>query len=314
MPEAQNVWGDNWQQQFNKFLGIVLKWQQLGASNTDIVDPNTNRPRGLDSVFSYKRNTHSAQQVILVEVKSTENLQYLNKSKIQEWITTLFSKLERLPRSKDFQEKFQPETDAQFQLALLGLWVRDEHSYSASKLSEWFSQVHLPQRNMPYYITLISNDTITRLISIHEEIERLRHSDQYDSIEYFIPDYGNLPSCDGNCLPLEMIFSKFIFCKARKRQKLKGNNNSYNLYDASIVFYLGSLKSYDDLRLVGLALRHFQLLKTQEVEIYTLNDPTEIRNEIANFKKDFYPENGQDEIKFDRLVPRNQMPSWSNTE
>ena len=124
MPEAQNVWGDNWHKQFNGFLSKVLNWEQLGASNTDVIDPVSNKPRGINSVFSYKRSPRSPQQIVLVEAKTIADLRNLAAdTQIQDWLTTVFSKLERLPSSKDFKAKYQPETDAQYQMALLGLWI-----------------------------------------------------------------------------------------------------------------------------------------------------------------------------------------------
>lgn len=312
MPESQNVWGDSWNKEFNKFLETVMSWKQLGESNTDIINPITGKPRGIDSVFAYNRNPNSPQQVILVEAKSITKLKNTNRSKIQDWIITLLTKLENLSLSQEFKEKYQPELDAKYQLGLLGLWVRNTESYSASILQSWLSQIQVPNRKLPHYIGLISNHTITNLLAIYEEVERLKSTEFCENVEYYVPDYGRLDSVDGRCLPIETLFSKFIFCRAKMLQPLKGKKN-FDSYEASITFYLGNIQNYDDLRFVGLAIRNFQLFKMGEVIIYTFRSPTEIRNEIANFIKEFTPVTGDAPIKFEQLIPKNQIPSWMNT-
>jgi hypothetical protein len=84
---------------------------------------------------------------------------------------------------------------------------------------------------------------------------------------------------------------------------------------------LGYVQSYSDLHFIGLALRWFQMLRTDELVVYTLRDPTDIRNEIANFKREFqlvsastgqatdHEESG-DNVEFRQLVPSTQLPGW----
>ena len=155
---------------------------------------------------------------------------------------------------------------------------------------------------------------------IHEEIEEFKISDMCHGIRYHFPDYGEKSPTDGLSMPFEAVFSKFVFCKASMLQSTKGNSPPVP-YEAYIAFYLGDIQGYPDLRFIGLALRQFQMLKTDELIVYTLRDPVDIRNEIVVFKEEFQlattsPDQvntlGQSEnnVEFRQLVPNNQLPSW----
>lgn len=303
MPEDQNVRAEEWNTRLNNFFSHVMKWDQLGVSNTDISDPNREKysKRGLDSVFAYKRNLHSHQQVIFVEAKTIDDMRSLTYLKIQNWVTTLHEKLENLPAAKKFQDKYLPATDAEYDLGLIGLHVRNNSSYDPSRLMKMLSQVHIPKRKQSRYIGLISNSVFERFYAIDNEVRKFKNSDSCSSINYFIPDYGKLPSADGEVLPLESLFSSFIFCKANMLETTK--RQTREPYNANIVFYLGDIHSYNEIRFIGLAIKQFQLLKTHELIIYTLASKTDIRSYIANFKREWTDKSEVQNIEFRQLTP-----------
>ena len=72
-------------------------------------------------------------------------------------------------------------------------------------------------------------------------------------------------------------------------------------YDASIVFYFGDVRTYNDVHFIGLAIKRFQLLKTHELIIYSLLPPTDIRNYIATYKKDTMDNSTVQNIEFRQL-------------
>ena len=129
MPEYQNVVGEEWNSRLNKFLRVVLNWEQHGISNTDIFCENLKRKVGIDSVFSFRRNKVSRQQVVLVEAKTIEKIENLSRSKIENWIVDFQEKIAYVPHSQEFIEKFNTDENADYQLGLLALWVRDTNSY-----------------------------------------------------------------------------------------------------------------------------------------------------------------------------------------
>jgi len=308
MPEDQNVWGEQWNGRLNNFLADVLNWTQLGDSNVDIFCPALKRKVGLDSVFAYKRNPRSTQQVVFVEAKSTERIENINRSKIETWIIDFVDKIAGLPFSQDFTQKFAPDTDAIYNRGLLALWVRDETSYSSEKIRNWLSQINLPTRRQnPIDIIFISNKQIAQLCAIHAKINELKSSDDFIRLSYFFPIHGNEIPADGSCIPIEILLSKFVFCKTIKRQNLIGSN-SHNEYESYLVFYLGDIKEYADLRFVGLALNQFQIFGSAEVDIFTKYDPTEIRNDIANYKKEFAQYS--DSYNFRQLKFPDSLPDW----
>lgn len=323
MPEEQSVRGHSWHARFNRFLEAVLGWKQLGDSSTDIPDPARmkHKERGVDSVFAYRRNPRSPQQIVLIEAKTVERMRNIGRVRLQDWVANLHAKAERLPSAQAFKDKFRPETDAQYQLGLIGLWVRDVETYSHSQLQAWLSQVHVSKRKTPCHIGLISNRTITRLCAIHEEIQEFKRSDMCQSIRYHFPDYGEKPLADGSSVPLEAVFSRFVFCNASMLQPTKGDSRPIP-YQAYITFYLGDVHDYPALHFIGLALQCFQMLRTDELIVYTLRDPVDLRNQIATFKEEFHlvpdsPEraashgrSGVADIQFRQLVPNNQLPGW----
>jgi hypothetical protein len=309
MPEEQNVYAEQWKTRLNEFLGSVLSWKQLGESNTDIYCDDLKRKVGIDSVFAYKRNEYASQQVVFVEAKTVETLNNLSRAKIEEWVTVFLDKIVRVPHSHDFFNKFQPEGHAVYGLGLIGLWVRNADGYSEERLSNWLSQLSLPgRRQNPVNIAFISNRIISSICAITQVIRDLKHQENYVSIEPYFPIYGDFPATDGKSLPIESTFSKFFFYTAQKKQYLKSAETKHLEYPASIVFYTGEIESYDDLRFIGLALRQFQIA-SPEIEIYTLESPTKIRNEIKVFREEFAPKINS-EFKFNELTVSNDLPGW----
>jgi hypothetical protein len=311
MPEEQNVWGGIWNRRLNSFLSDVMLWSQLGQSNNDIFCEELGRKVGIDSVFAYKRNPQCNQQVVLVEAKTAERSGNLRRVKIEGWVRDLAAKLTCAPHSPEFHEKFSPDTDAQYGLGLIALWVREFETYSHEQVSRWLAQLVVPKKRVPINICFISNESIARLCAIHETIEHLEGKDAYKSAQYYFPAYGRQPPADGSCMPVEALLSKFVFCKARKAQRLKGRDEE-NEYSAYLVFYLGVITSYHDLRFIGLALKHFQLVEADEIEIYTTYDPESIRNHIETFQAEFWQTNPG--LDFRQLTVTNDLPGWLGAE
>jgi hypothetical protein len=313
MPEDQGVWGESWNSRLNTFTREMLLWRQHGTSNNDIYCDNLGKKVGIDSVFSYRRNLNSAQQIVIAEAKSLQKMDYFNRSRMQKWVEDFVPKLECVPHSEEFNNFFLPDTEAQYQLGLLALWIRDQSSYSYSDIENVLSQIHLPQRRNPINICFISNWHIVRFCAIHSIVTRLRNLPNYREINYFIPIYGTQPDADGTCLPIESLVSKLVFCKARKIEKLKGNSDdpNTNIYDNYIVFYLGDITNYADVKLIGLALRYFQMIKAPEIDIYTTKDATEIRNDVENFRQEFG--NNNTEYNFHQLDLTSNIPGWLNS-
>jgi hypothetical protein len=307
MPEEQNVVGEAWNKRLNSFLSKVLLWTQLGPSNSDIYCADLRKKVGIDSVFSYKRNSTCNQQVVLIEAKTVQQIGNLRRTKIEEWVQDLVSKLSCVPHSPEFHEKFLPDSNALYALGLIALWVRGNETCSHDKLSKWLTQIAVPRKRTPLNIGFISNRTITNLCTIHDTIKQLTNQESYESIRYYFPVYGRQPPADGSCIPMEALLSKFIFCKADKLENIKGKDTK-NRYPAYIVFYLGSLTSYPDLRFIGLALKHFQLIEANEVEIFTQYDPLTIRHFTETFNDEFRETNL--EFAFRQLVNTNYLPDW----
>lgn len=307
MPEEQAIIGDHWHKGINSFLTKIFNWKQLGDSNVDAHCDNPDEVVGLDSVFSYKRNKDCASQVVFVEAKSYKTMNSLSAKVIEDWTKRFIDKIESAPHSYDFHQKFQPDNDSEYRKGLLALLIRENSKFDYSKLSGYLSSLHIPQRKNSIDIFVISNNILLNFCAIHSILGELKTRDEYDSINYFIPSYGNQPVSDGESLTIECLLSKFVFCKARKKQVIRGAERS-STYESSIVFYTGKIQSYDDFRFIGLAIKNFNL-QAEEIEIYTLHNILELRIIIANFKAEFAEFFGSEFI-FRQINLFQQIPGW----
>ena len=308
MAEDQNEYGERWNQQLNRFLEVVLGWKQLGTSRNDVYCDDLRRKVGIDSVYAYKRNPHSNQQVVIVEAKTAERQGSISKSKVQTWLYELSDKVACAPHSTDFERKYSPEASADYRLGLIALWIRDSTTYQPKDLQTWLSQLEMPQRRPSVNIGFISNDIITKFCAIEAIVKAYRASNNYQDLRLYRPDLGTQPAADGSCFPVETLLSKFVFFKARKTQRPKGRDGDGDLYETSLIFYLGSITSYQDLRFIALAMKQFQLTQCAEVEIFTTYDPHKWRNQIETFKSEF--QNTKPTFIFNSLSVNNDLPGW----
>jgi Fe-S cluster biosynthesis and repair protein YggX len=313
MPEEQGVWGDSWNDRLNNFAKVALHWNQLGASNNDIYCDLLKKKVGIDSVYAYRHNQQSFQQVVIAEAKSLKIMDYVNRSRVQKWIDEFIVKIEHVPASDDFSRVYNPDVTAQYQLGLLALWVRDQKTFSQSDMANVLSQVRIPRRKTPINLGFVTNNQIINLCSIHQTIQMVVGAGEYDSVEYYIPSYGNSPSSDGRALPIETVMSRIIFCRTTRKQVTKtAGGELHNTVLGYFAFYLGDVRSYADLRFVGLALKHFQMFHASEISIYTLSDAIDIRNYTELFKQEFRSEGV--EFSFRQLDTTANLPGWLNSD
>jgi hypothetical protein len=309
MPEEQSVYGNDWNARLNVFLTKVLHWNQLGESNNDVYCELLKRKVGLDSVFAYQRNSASNQQVIFVEAKTIERLESLSRAKIEGWVTDFLEKIINAPSSHDFADKYRPHSNADCSQGLIALWVRNADGYSDEKIQAWLGQLNLPiRRQNPVNIIFISNHIISKICSIHQTLQYLKEKNDFSEISFHFPTYGNFPVADGNCIPMEALLSKFLFCQAKRMQIIKGENRTSE-YSSPIVFYTGHINDYNDLRFIGLALRQFQILKPNtEIGVYIPDSIVRFRNEIKTFKSEF-AESGCT-CDFHEFTFSDELPGW----
>lgn len=307
MPENQNVNGDHWNNNLNKFLSTIMGWKQLGVSNIDISDPVTGKPRGIDSVFSYKRNPYSNQEIIIVEAKSIEKMDYLEKNKIEQWVGVLLEKMESLPYSEDFRSIYNPELDARCQYGVIGLWVRDVDTYSEDRLQSLLSQIQIVNRRKSYYIAFISNSIFNVLNSIDRELKTLVANGEINKWKIHYPSFGDFPKVENANLTFETFFSKFLFYEVEKNEHSKSFGRT-NTYQSNMLFYIGEIKKAEDFLLIGEAIKRFDLFRLPDLDIYVMGNTHHLRSEIENFKRAFQSDYGSCQIDFRQLMVINQFP------
>jgi len=308
MAEEQGVIGDYWHTGINRFLQEVMSWNKVGDSNVDIYCPSIKGSVGIDSVFSYKRHQDCCPQIVFLEAKTVKSISSVNSTSIEKWVKRFLEVVEHAPNSKDFHEKFQPDSNAQYNIGLIALLVRDNKSFDENKINTILSSIHVPvRRKTPINIHFVSNDILLQFCAIYETLKKLEASEEYISIRNFFPSYGDLPIADGECIPLETLLSKFFFCKSKK--KMRKGAKDIGEYESSIIFYLGKIESYEDFRFIGLAAKHFNLFQSQEVEIYTLFNKLDMRHNIENFQQEFSQATGSD-FTFKQLNLFQEIPGW----
>lgn len=304
MPEDQNYNGDQWNTVVNNLLSRVLKWQQLGTSNIDVRCGPNDEAMGLDSVFAYRTHKRSYQQVVIVEAKNRDTFKALNKANLQEWVDRLLKKVEYAPVSRDFNQKFPTDDDAEFSVGLLAVWVRDTASFNAQIFADRLRQLEVPEKRYPILLYILDNYRITRFLAVYEEINRLLSTENYKNFVFYYPANGSDLICDGDQIPMEAMFSDILFYKTTKRQLLLGSN-THDEYDAAVCFYFGEIRTIADLRFIDLAIRDSGLQNSKSVEVYITTSTDDLRSEI-----DAHIRSSNFNIQFKRLSIRKDLPSW----
>lgn len=132
----------------------------------------------------------------------------------------------------------------------------------------------------------------------------LESSGEYRNFKFYYPSNSSGLICDGNSIPVEVIFSDIVFFKAEKRQIIK-RDDSFDYYDVAFCFYFGSINDVKDLRFIDLAIRDSGLQDAKEVEVYltvpieALRSQIEAHSKASGFK-----------LRFHRLIVPNELPDW----
>lgn len=309
MPEDQNYNGDQWNIAVNTFLIKVLGWKQLGTSNVDVKwGPNPTDVIGLDSVFAYRTHERSHQQVVLVEAKNRKAFKDLGQAKMQEWVNVLLKKLELGPPSADFLKKFPVDEDAQFSVGLIAAWVRETAGFDADVLAERLKQLEVVEKKTPLFLYFLDNLRLTRMLSVHEEVNRLTRTEEYKDPLFVYPPNGSDLLCDGTVMPLEALFSDVLFYRITKREFIKGAGKHVE-YPIVLCFYFGRIETIDDLRFIDLAIRDLGFHDSREVQVYITPSVGDIRSELAMHTKE-----SDFNLVFKRLSIRTDLPDWLGEE
>ncbi|GAA5527181.1 hypothetical protein [Herpetosiphon gulosus] len=304
MPEDQNYNAEWWNIRVNNFCKKILGWHQLGTSNIDVKGGPKKEKYGLDSVFAYRNHKNSNQQVIIIEAKYREDMKSLPRSEIQKWVNRLLEKIENVPSSQDFHNKFTPDNNAYFHRGFILTWVNQNKTFDTKLFSERLQEIEIVGKNQADFIYIIGNDIILRFCAIQNEINNLYLSNEYMDINFYVPTNSSELVCDGNSIPIEVLFSDFVWYKTRKKQSLVGSNEHHE-YNASICFYFGEIHTKHDLNFIDLAIRDSGLHNSSLVEVYLITPLSNIRSEIEGHKR-----NSQFTINYKNLNIPDSIPSW----
>lgn len=162
----------------------------------------------------------------------------------------------------------------------------------------------MPERSQTQLLYFLSNQQITRICSLEDEVKRLSHSEGYDNLKfYFSPNGSNLIS-DGTVVPIEALFSELIFMKGSHQKSSKVRNNS-ETEQVALCFYFGNVTDLHDLKFINLAIRDLGPRDTGKTLIYLAQSLKELRSEIEECKRfsDF-------DLEFHQLVVASELPDW----
>jgi hypothetical protein len=308
MAEDQVYFGTEWNKKLNRFLSKVLGWQQLGTSGIDVFCESTQKKVGLDSVFAYRISARSPQQIVIVEAKTRAKMKAVTLSEMKDWIWDLIKKMECVSQSQDFMKKFRPAGDAEFGVGLVALWVRETDTFDGETIRQILPKIEVTSRKVPQHVFVIDNERIARLCSLYDEYNRLKASDMYEEVKFFIPPNSSEMICDGSVLPMEFLFSDWAFMTTRKKQLLKGTNQ-YRAYSSLACFYFGNVTSFEELNLIDLAIRDLGFGAVDDIDVYLAHPLDDIRSQIDEFKR-----GARFSVDFHLLPINKDLPGWLDSD
>ena len=298
MGEKQPVIGAAWNLEANRFL-TALGWHQLGTSQVDVECDLCGGTHGVDSVFYYQDPLSRVNQGVVVDAK-TYAWKNCPTSVIQGWVDDLIESVEHLPQAVDFQEKFSPPQSTRFVSGLVVLWVNDTENYNVDKLALRLRGISLPRKRSPIHVFFISNRDILRLCAIVDEMQKLRDQQQNRDVTFFYPHRTDNDIIHCDVLPIEYIFSKYIFATLKTTREAEGGVNIP--VEENRVFYIGDLDR-ESLEFMKGTLLDLQFLK-EPVYIHCSSQLRDARNSIDEFQRE------NPRVEFEQLVSHQNLPGW----
>ncbi len=307
MPEEQNIIGNRWEDKVIEIL-TSLGWVQGGDKDIDIKS-RRNKVYGIDMYFTYSDPYEGVNIGIFIEAKSRQ-WKSINKTFIEKTIYKLTTKIQEVPISPEFEEKLNFNIATKFNTGFILIWANDS-KYDHEKFIGYLNEIELPKKRSIQRIFVGSNKEILYYCAIIEAIFQLKNESKDSNKEFkiFYPSLNkpkNLPERLNLIIP-ELLFSKFIFGKMQKMEKI---SNSSIARDVLVIFFKDNLDILS-LNLMLDALINFQLLdEVSNVIVYCYKSISDFRGAIEQFKRNFLGKYENMKIEFRELIKISDVFTW----
>lgn len=241
--EDQSHDGGEWNRRafalFQKF-----GWDRIGDRDMDVMGEDDSK-MGIDTIVRYVSPLKTRPQVAILEAKHYLTTSF-NKSKLEDWISRLDTKLTKLRNSETFKERFpQVEECTVLNTGIIAIWFHDTEEYSNfnTTFKSILKQISISGRQRKIGLSniyVIDNEKFMRLFALSEELNYIRKNGDVEfNFVYSQAFTSGQPVKRLPILTIEGIFSDVVFGEEKKQD---GSQRSH-------IFYFGN-NDYKSLQIV----------------------------------------------------------------
>lgn len=229
--EDQSYDGGEWNRQafalFQKF-----GWNRIGDRDMDVLGEDDSK-MGIDTIVRYTSPLKTRPQAAILEAKHYLTTSF-NKSKLEDWISRLDTKLTKLRNSETFKDRFpQIEECTVLNTGIIAIWFHDIEEYSAfnATFKSILRQISISGRHRKAGLSniyVMDNERFMRLFALSEELDYIKRNGDVDfKFVYSQAFTSSRPVKRILDLTIEGIFSDVVF---GEEKKIDGSQKSHIFY------------------------------------------------------------------------------------
>lgn len=229
--EDQSHDGGVWNRQAYALLQ-KFGWERIGDRDMDVLGDDDSK-MGIDTIVRYISPIKTRPQVAILEAKHYLTTSF-NKSKLEDWLTRLDTKLVKLRNSESFKERFPSiEECTVLNTGIIAIWFHDIEAYLEfnAKFKAILTQVSISGRHRKAGLSnifVIDNERFMRLFALSEELDYIKASGESGfNFVYSQAFTSSNPVKRIPVLTIEAIFSDVIFGEETKHDGTQRNHIFY---------------------------------------------------------------------------------------
>lgn len=191
-------------------------WKRIGDRDMDVLGDDDSK-MGIDTIVCFESPIKTLPQIAILEAKCYLTTSF-NKSKFEEWLTRLDTKLIKLRNSESFKERFPSvEECTVLNTGIIAIWFHDVEAYPEfnAKFKSILKQVTISGRQRKAGLSnifVIDNERFIRLFALLEELDNISGDGRSNfNFVYSQAFTSNRPVKRIRVLTIESIFSDVIF-------------------------------------------------------------------------------------------------------
>ena len=238
-----------------------LGWERIGDRDMDVLGEDESK-MGIDTIVKYLSPLKTRPQVAILEAKHYLTTSF-NKSKLEEWLSRLDTKLIKLRNSESFKEKFPALEDCTvLNTGIIAIWFHDVESYQEfkAKFKTILTQISISGRQRKAglaNIFVIDNERFMRLFALSEELDHIKaNGDSEFNFVYSQAFTSSNPVKRIPVLTIEAVFSDVVFGEDIKHDGTQKNHifyfgkNDYKSFQTVKAIFSKSVSYTTDIPLV----------------------------------------------------------------